>query len=98
MSVHMDGAAVHIHAPQSTAKQQFWGVCLDCKQRARFVAFHTPWYGWDSTCTKCGRSWGDGEWLPLPFERGARQRSIRVALDRWARMPPVSENHWGFDQ
>ena len=77
---------VHIHAPQPDLKRIDTCVCPDCKQRTRMLCFHTPWYGWDDTCLKCGRHWQDGEWMPLPFERRARQNSIDSAKRRWRRM------------
>jgi len=88
---------VHIHAPASTAKKAHGGTCPDCKRRSWFVGFHTPWYGWDTTCLRCGRKWADDEWMPLPFMRGARQQNIEAAKKQWRRMPPVSQNHWGMD-
>ena len=86
---------VHIHAPQPTWKSILHTVCLDCKQQTRMMQFFTPWYGWDSTCLKCGRRWCDGEWMPLPFMPQARQLSIASAKKLWRRLPPVSENHYG---
>lgn len=88
---------VHVHAPAQTAKRIDCGACPDCKKRTRFLAFFTPWYGWDSTCIRCGREWQDGYWCSLPFARGARQRNIELAKRVWRAMPPVSENHWGID-
>lgn len=89
---------VHIHAPATTAKTL--GVlqcCPDCKKRTRVLSFHVPWYGWDSTCLRCGRRWCDGEWMPLDFVRGSRRKSIDAAKRRWRALPPVSENHFGVD-
>jgi hypothetical protein len=34
------------------------------------IQFFTPWYGWDSTCLKCGRKWCDDYWMELPFCSG----------------------------
>lgn len=87
----------HIHAPRATYKRAKAGRCNDCERRTRFVEFFTPWYGWDSTCLRCGRNWKDGEWMALPFMRGARQHNIDHAKGYWRRMPPVSANHWGID-
>lgn len=92
-----DELGVHIYAPQATAKKAFATTCPDCKRRTRMLARFTPWYGWDSTCLRCGRSWCDGEWMPLPFMRGARQHNIDEAKKYWRRMPPVRANHWGMD-
>lgn len=89
---------VHIHAPQATAKRVIAGHCPDCKKRTRFLSFFTPWYGDDATCLRCGRRWSDGEWMPLPFMRGAREDSRNRAKAYWRRLPPVSANHYGLDE
>lgn len=60
-------------------------LCGDCGRRSYFTAVHTPWYGWDVTCLRCGRSWQDGEWTPLAFRRDARRLSIQDARRRWRR-------------
>lgn len=88
---------VHIHAPAATAKRAHGQTCPDCKKRTRMMEFFTPWYGWDSTCLRCGRAWQDGEWMPLPFMRGAREQNIARAKNIWRRMPPVANNHYGID-
>ena len=74
---------IHIHAPQATEKTIHSGHCHDCGKRSWFVGFFTPWYGWDVTCLRCGREWADGEWMPLPFMRGARQNNIDSAKRRY---------------
>lgn len=61
------------------------GDCPDCGKRTRFICFHYPYYGTDSTCLRCGRHWSDGEWMPLPFERAARRNSIERAKRAWRR-------------
>jgi hypothetical protein len=86
---------VHIHAPKATAKFISTTICPDCKQRTRMLQWFTPWYGFDSTCIRCGRSWSDGEWMPLDFVRQSRQRSIAAAKATWRSLPPVSENSYG---
>ncbi len=89
---------VHIHAPIATAKNlSEKTICLDCKRSTRMIGFFTPWYGWDSTCILCGRSWQDSEWTPLDFVRQSRQKSIAYAKQKWRSMPSVSENHYGLD-
>lgn len=90
-------SGIHLHAPAATAKEAEATTCPDCKKRTRILAFFTPWYGWHSTCLRCGREWGDGEWLALPFARGARQRNIEQAKRQWRAMPPRSENHFGVE-
>ena len=76
---------LHIHAPQPDMKAIGYKLCLDCGWMSRFVQFHTPWYGWDSTCLKCGRHYSDGEWMPLDFVRQSRQKSIDHAKARYRR-------------
>jgi hypothetical protein len=88
---------VHIHAPPATAKAVCEAKCPDCKQRTRMLQWFTPWYGWDSTCIKCGRRWSDGEWQALDFVRQSRQKSIENAKAIWRKLPPVSENHYGTE-
>ena len=74
---------VHIYAPSCITKHAFSGTCPDCGQRTRFLTFTYEWYGPDSTCIKCGRSWSDGEWMPLPFTRGSRRKEISRARERF---------------
>jgi hypothetical protein len=71
-----------------------WMVCPDCKRRAPFVQCFQEWYGWSSTCLRCGRHWEDGEWCPLPFMRGAREASKDAARRRWRRgiSPSCNDN------
>lgn len=81
---------VHIYAPQPDTKLALVADCPDCKQRTRMLCFHTPYYGTDSACIKCGRSWSDGEWMDLPFMRGARKKNIDSAKNRF-RKPITTE-------
>jgi len=74
------------------------------------LSFFTPWYGWNSTCIKCGRQWNDGEWCELPFanniwtqdENGNNkpmtpmQHNIAMAKRFYRAMPPMAENHYGI--
>ena len=75
---------IHIHAPQPTEKSAVAVTCPDCKERTRMLSFFTPYYGWDSTCIKCGREWQDSEWMPLDFVRGSRQKNIDRAKTRFS--------------
>ncbi len=86
----------HIHAPIATAKLAVATTCPDCGKRTRMLAFFTPWYGWQSTCIRCGRQWCDSEWMPLDFARGVRQQNIERAKRRWRSMPPIKANHFGL--
>lgn len=85
----MGDSSIHVHAPRVTRKSRHAGVCLDCEKRTRFLSFFTPWYGWDSTCLRCGRRWSDGEWMRLAFEPQSRQKSIDAAKRRWRRIKPT---------
>lgn len=89
---------VHVHAPSATAKRIHAGSCPDCGKHTRFMQFFTPWYGWASTCMRCGREWQDDEWMRLPFVRGIRAANIATAKMYWRRMPPVSQNHFGIEE
>ena len=89
---------LHIYAPTATAKRLAGTKCHDCKQQTLMVMFFTPWYGWESTCIKCGRQWCDGEWMPLEFMRGIRQQNINTAKRLWFRLPPIEANHFGEDE
>ncbi len=86
---------LHIHAPKATAKFIKKQICLDCKKRSLFLEFFTPWYGIDTTCINCGRTWGDGKWCPLEFYRYARRDNIIAAKKLWRSMPPMGNNNFG---
>lgn len=77
---------LHIYAPPVTHRFIHAGTCLDCKRRTRFLGFAYEMYGANVTCLRCGREWSDGEWMPLPFVRGARQKNIDAAKRRWRRL------------
>lgn len=83
--------SLHIHAPQPTLRAINSGTCLDCGKRSRFAGLMTPWYGWRTTCLRCGRVWCDSEWMPLDFVRGARARSIESAKRSYRRAASHSE-------
>lgn len=74
---------VHVHAPPTVDRAITATVCPDCKKHTRMLQFFQEWYGWHSTCLRCGREWDDGEWMPLDFRRGVRQDNISSAKARW---------------
>jgi len=76
---------IHISFTKTHMREIIWGVCPDCGQRTAFACFFQEWYGWDKTCMRCGRRWSDGEWMPLPFCRTAREDSKQSARRRWKR-------------
>ena len=81
---------VHIHAPKPIKKNIHTGHCPDCKRHSWFIGLFYEWYGPSITCLRCGRRWESGEWLPLDFVRGSRQKSIEAAK-RAFRNTAVSE-------
>ena len=76
---------IHIYAPDAETVSIGRRECLDCKRNSYFTAIFTEYFGWDTTCLNCGRSWCDGEWMPLDFVPQSRQRSKDDAKKRWRR-------------
>lgn len=89
---------IHLYAPKATNKAMFSGVCADCKKRTRFLSYFIPWYGWDTTCIKCGRRWIDGEWMDLPFIRSSRERSIDRAKKTFRRVEIDHADPYGLSK
>ena len=75
---------IHVCAPQGY-RFAHAGTCPDCGKRTRFIGTYYEWYGPDETCLRCGRSWADGEWMPLDFIRQSRKRSIDAAKQSFRR-------------
>jgi predicted RNA-binding Zn-ribbon protein involved in translation (DUF1610 family) len=84
--------AVHIYCPPVVTKRAVAASCPDCGQRTRMLTFTYEWHGPDATCIKCGRSWSDGEWMSLPFERGARSKEIARAKRRFRNTKAIGLN------
>ena len=76
---------IHISWVETHERRINWRDCPDCNRKSPIVSFCQHWYGVHSTCMRCGRQWSDGEWLPLPFCRGAREQSKAEARRRWKR-------------
>ncbi len=76
---------VHIYAPPVTRRFVLAKTCPDCGKRTRMLGWAYEWHGATVVCLRCGREWQDGEWMPLPFMRGARAHNIAEAKDRWRR-------------
>lgn len=73
----------HILRPEVVTKHATSGTCPDCKQRTRFLSYSYEWFDPDATCIKCGRSFNEDGWVPLPFVRGSRQKEITRAKERF---------------
>jgi hypothetical protein len=73
----------HICAPAVVDRRVSRTVCLDCQKPTRMLSFFQEWYGWHSTCIRCGRQWDGGEWLSLEFRRGVRKANVENAKRRW---------------
>lgn len=80
----------HVFAPEVTDRAIHVGHCPDCNRRSRFIGFFQDWFGWRSTCLRCGRSWDGGEWLQLDFVRGSRRKSIESAKRRWRSLARIA--------
>lgn len=73
------------------------GRCPDCEVGYRYgrrivppnprrpfvVTWWQEWYGFNTTCLRCGCEWADGEILPRPFEPGWRSVNIAAASALW---------------
>lgn len=80
---------VHIHAPPCVTKHATAAVCPDCGKRTRLLTFTYEWYAPYMTCIRCGRSFNEDGWVPLPFVRGARVKEIALAKDRFRRTKAI---------
>lgn len=65
---------VHVHAPQPDAFGLRRSACPTCQKRTYFLWRHTPWYGVDDTCLRCGEEWQDGERSERPLAPRWRER------------------------
>ena len=81
-----------IYAPPSTGRFVLAKTCPDCGKRTRMLGWSYEWHGASVTCLRCGRRWEGGEWMPLPFMRGARQHNIDEAKYRWRRGMGMGHN------
>jgi hypothetical protein len=81
-------STVHIYAPPSTGRSVRWAECPDCGKRSPMASIYYEWHGPHSTCMRCGRSWSDGEWMPLAFSRTARRDSRDQMRRSWKRARP----------
>lgn len=58
-------------------------ACPTCKRRTFFYQWFQEWYGWHSTCLKCGDQWADGEMCERPFKPRWRKENIAAARKAW---------------
>lgn len=73
----------HINRPSPGKRWVLWRRCLDCGRRSPFAGISYEWYGPKQTCMRCGRTWRDGEWMPLDFVPQSRAKSIEAARKWW---------------
>jgi len=78
--------AVHVYAPQPDAFGLRRIYCPTCAKRTAMFWRHTPWYGNDTTCLRCGESWQDGERSERPFAPRWRERSKEAARVLYRRL------------
>lgn len=62
--------------------------CPTCERRRRMVKRVELWHDPEIICCGCGDSWlfepNEDYRFRRPFERGWREKSIKIAKDRWA--------------
>ena len=76
-------STIHINYTKTHEASICWRTCTDCQKRSPMVYLFQEWYGWDITCMRCGRSWQDGEWMPLDFLKRSREKSKQRARKRY---------------
>lgn len=74
---------VHVHIPKATDRKLHRIQCPTCNRRTYAMSWFVPWYGWDTTCFKCGDAWQDGEMVGRPFRPRWRADRIARAKRRW---------------
>ncbi len=74
---------LHIYAPPVIERRIVADKCPDCKKHTRFLLWGYQNYGSSTVCLRCGRHFEGGEWIPLDFVRGSRQKSIDAAKAKW---------------
>ena len=70
---------VHVHAPQPDDFRIRRHFCPTCNRRTYMLWRHTPWYGVDVTCLRCGEEWQDGQRAERPFAPRWRERNKAAA-------------------
>lgn len=77
---------IHINRTRHSIFRLDRSHCPTCERRTFFAAFFQDWYGWDSTCLRCGERWQDGEMCERPFLRGWRKKSIEDTKRHYRRL------------
>jgi len=80
---------IHIYAPPCLTKHAHAATCPDCGKRTRLLTFTYEWFGPDMTCIRCGRSFNEEGWVPLPFVRGSRAKEIARVKERFRRTKAI---------
>lgn len=72
--------------------------CWNCKRRRRVAGVDLgAWYYTRWTCCACGDSWGDGQRMERPFQRGWRPRAIAQARETWQKAGQHTKaEHWAW--
>ena len=83
---------VHVHAPQPDAFGISRHHCPTCNRRTYMLWRHTPWYGTDDACLRCGEEWQDGERAERPFAPRWRERNKEAARTLYRRLRSAAPN------
>jgi hypothetical protein len=82
----MSVPSIYIHAPKAIDRSALRSRCPVCERRSVILSFYVAWYGWDSTCLRCGESWASGELKPRPFMPKWREARRDAARAHWRRL------------
>lgn len=74
---------MHICRPKISDVRRRKALCPTCGGIRVMIEWFEEWYGWNSTCIRCGEQWQDAEPVERPFAPRWRQKNIRAALDLW---------------
>jgi len=89
--------ATHIRLAPTHRRGKYRRKCPTCEVRTTFYSFFETWYGWTSTCIRCGDEWNrDGRRVSRSRVVGWRERNIAAARERWARGIDPSKEYKGI--